>query len=138
MLRFLLLLLIAGCADGADKQAAINPTPAVNAAPDDLAAASNIFCQVEKIFESSCIGCHTEQGKPALVKGLASSALINKVNAQGNYLVKVGNAAESELYKRVSSHDPDYRMPKNAGPLSSTDIETIKTWIDSGAPTRCL
>ena len=48
-----------------------------------------------------------------------------------------GAAARSEVYLRVSSEDPDVRMPPppEAG-LSAAEIATLKQWIDTGGGVR--
>jgi hypothetical protein len=41
-----------------------------------------------------------------------------------------GEAAESELIARVTSVDPDYRMPSEGEPLPAEAIAVLKAWID--------
>jgi len=43
-------------------------------------------------------------------------------------------AAESELIARVTSTDPDYRMPSEGDPLPAEAIAMLKAWIDEQAP----
>jgi hypothetical protein len=44
-----------------------------------------------------------------------------------------GKAAESELIARVTSTDPDYRMPSEGEPLPAEAIAVLKAWIDEQA-----
>jgi hypothetical protein len=45
-----------------------------------------------------------------------------------------GRAAESEIIARITSDDPDYRMPSEGEPLPAEAIATLKRWIDERAP----
>lgn len=40
---------------------------------------------------------------------------------------------DSLLYRKVTSTDPDERMPQRGDPLTADQIKNIKTWIDQGA-----
>jgi len=47
-----------------------------------------------------------------------------------------GKPDESELLRRITSHDPDVQMPPPAShrkPLSTREIETLRRWIAEGA-----
>src|SRR5205823_3759733 len=43
-----------------------------------------------------------------------------------------GKGAESELIKRVTSHDPAERMPPKSDPLAAKEVAALKAWIDEG------
>ena len=45
-----------------------------------------------------------------------------------------GKAAESEIIARITSDDPDYRMPSEGEPLPAEAIAMLKRWIDEKAP----
>jgi hypothetical protein len=45
-----------------------------------------------------------------------------------------GKADASELIERVSSADPDFRMPPKGNRLTPGEVLRLKTWIDQGAP----
>jgi hypothetical protein len=51
-----------------------------------------------------------------------------------------GHPDQSELIKRIESHDPHYLMPQNpqgeAKPMSAAEIATLKEWIRDGAEYR--
>lgn len=47
-------------------------------------------------------------------------------------VVTPGKSGTSELIARVTSEDPEHRMPPDKKPLSAKEIETLKTWIDDG------
>ena len=44
-----------------------------------------------------------------------------------------GNRGASELLERLSSTDPDHRMPPRGKPLSVDEIDLVGAWIDAGA-----
>ena len=46
---------------------------------------------------------------------------------------RAGNASNSTLIQRVTSTKPGFKMPPVGEPLSSTEIATIRDWIDGGA-----
>ena len=48
-------------------------------------------------------------------------------------VIAPGNAANSTLIQRVTSTKPGFKMPPVGEPLSSTEIATIRDWIDGGA-----
>jgi hypothetical protein len=41
-------------------------------------------------------------------------------------------AADSSIIDRVSSDDPDYRMPPEGPPLTADEVDLLKRWIDEG------
>lgn len=106
---------------------------------DDSLAASTAYCAVQKIFDSSCVKCHSANGgqKPWLEKESAQSSLVNKMGHHGIYLLKQNAAKESELFIRITSNDPHLHMPRGEPSLGSADIETIRSWIDAGASFAC-
>jgi cytochrome c553 len=44
-----------------------------------------------------------------------------------------GDAAASELVRRITTDDPERRMPPDGPRLSAAEIATIREWIDAGA-----
>ena len=96
---------------------------------DDLGA------QVRAIFASHCVECHgahlpKPKGRFGYIEDLA------RVGANPKLVVR-GRPDDSELYRLLTLQDPEDRMPPEAaksGPLSSTQIETIRNWIAAGAP----
>jgi len=47
-----------------------------------------------------------------------------------------GKSAESEIIARVTSSDPDERMPSKGEPLTAEQITQLRAWIDQGAVCR--
>ena len=89
--------------------------------------------QVKPIINGKCITCHggvrakggfsllfreeafakTESGKPAIIPG---------------------DPDHSEMIRRLSSNDPEERMPFKHEPLSAEEIDILKKWVKEGAP----
>ncbi|MFX0555640.1 PSD1 and planctomycete cytochrome C domain-containing protein [Maribacter sp. CXY002] len=92
----------------------------------------NFNTQIKPILNAKCITCHggvkksggfsllfqeealaaTESGKPAIIQG---------------------DAAGSELIKRLKEEDLELRMPYGKSKLSDEEIELLTKWIDQGA-----
>jgi hypothetical protein len=84
------------------------------------------------IFKESCFECHgatKQKGKLRLDQREAA----RKGGKSGSSIVP-GKADESEIYKRIllpKSHDE--RMPNEGEPLSKTQTDLIRDWINQGA-----
>lgn len=91
---------------------------------------------VRPILSAHCFECHgPDPGhrQAELRLDLAESALEDR----GGYAAVVpGQPDESELIARVTSDDPDLRMPPDElhRPLSAEQIDTLRQWIAEGAP----
>jgi mono/diheme cytochrome c family protein len=81
------------------------------------------------IFTANCFSCHGGSAMVGLDLRTAVSTL--RGSHEGPVIVK-GSAEQSRLYEKVASR----AMPPPAFNLKLTDaeIETIKRWIDAGAP----
>jgi ankyrin repeat protein/mono/diheme cytochrome c family protein len=87
---------------------------------------------VQPIFREHCIGCHgADQQMRGLRLDRRRDAMPNRVGANGVTIVP-GNSAGSRLYVRVAGSQGGLQMPPS-GPLSSAQINVIKSWIDQGA-----
>src|ERR1700722_6613764 len=81
---------------------------------------------VVPVLKSPCAKCHTNgtyKGSPSL--DTRESLLKGKAALPGK-------SAESELFKRITSTDPDARMPSKGEPLTEKEIGVLKAWIDEG------
>ena len=56
----------------------------------------------------------------------------SRADLGGYQAIVPGAVEESELIARVTSDDPDTRMPPSNEPLSAAEIETLKAWIADG------
>ncbi|MAE47165.1 MAG: hypothetical protein CMJ86_09770 [Planctomycetes bacterium] len=92
--------------------------------------------QIQPILSKNCFTCHgpdqatrkaglrldTEEGALAALK-------------EGGHALVPGNLEDSQLWQRISSSDPDVRMPPadSKQQLSSEEINLLRTWITDGA-----
>ena len=117
-LRALLFsLVLAGAARGAD-------APAKD-------AQLQLAQQVHDIFEAKCIDCHgPELPRP---KGKFGYVLDLKRVAGNPKMIVRGKPDDSDLYDMVF-HDEMPGEDANVPPLTSEEKETVKRWIEAGAP----
>lgn len=107
---------------------------------DTMATEVSFQEQIQPIFDLNCalVGCHVEPDPMAgmsLEAGLSYDNLVNQPTTQSvGIRVIPGDGANSELYLRVSGETLGTRMPKDRPPLSESDQNLIKDWIDQGAP----
>lgn len=108
---------------------------AVGAIGSDDAMAVDFGSEVRPILAKHCFTCHgpDEEAREA---GLRLDVRDGAVADLGGYRAVVpGDAEESEIFLRVTSDDPDMRMPPGDRhpPLAAREIETLRRWIDDGA-----
>jgi hypothetical protein len=99
-------------------------TAAQPAKPTSLDFEKNIL----PILQSRCIKCHGA-ASPQAGLDVSTKASLLKGGASGAAMV-VGKAEKSLLYQRVVSG----QMPLGGPKLSKVELETIRLWIDTGAP----
>jgi mono/diheme cytochrome c family protein len=99
-----------------------------------LAAANVDFgAQVLPIFEKSCISCHGPDKHKGKLR-LDSKAAAFKGGEDGVVLIS-GNAAKSDLYRRIILPDgSDDVMPNKGDLLTKAQTDLIRDWINEGAP----
>lgn len=83
--------------------------------------------------------CHGGDAGGLTLTTVAQTNYDNLVNVPSNdqpalLLVKPGDADNSYLIRKLDGSGSGARMPIGGGPLSSTDLNNIKDWINSGAP----
>ncbi len=117
---------------------AFQRSPSAFAAPPEVAASAEIRYgqHVRPILSDRCFKCHG----PDQAARQAELRLDDRVSAtrdRGGYAAIVpGDVEASELWRRVSHHDPGERMPpRDSGkkPLSAQEKSVIRHWIESGA-----
>ncbi len=87
---------------------------------------------VRPILNKHCLACHGG------VKAQSGLSFLFEEDAyaltkSGQSAIVRGNAHASELFKRITSDDPDLLMPADRPPLSEQEIKTIEQWINEGA-----
>ncbi len=83
------------------------------------------------IFDKNCSGCHASNVKMGSLD-LDSYAAVLKGGNNGTIVVP-GKSEESRLYLMVA-RKAQPAMPLGGKPLAAADVETIRNWIDAGAP----
>lgn len=92
---------------------------------------------IRPILSDNCYLCHgPDEGnrKGNLRLDVRASAI--KAAASGEIAILPGQADVSEMLRRIVSTESDYRMPPVKGnklPLTATQIDLIRRWIDQGA-----
>jgi len=86
---------------------------------------------VQPLLREACYSCHgAQKSKGGLRLDIKARALKGGENGA---VILPGNAAKSPLLSRLTSSDPEERMPQKADPLSPQQIKLIQDWINQGA-----
>ena len=119
-----LVMVFAGCSGDEDS----NPSSSNgNTTPPDTVK----YGDVSPVFAANCSAANCHGGSSPQL-GLNLTSYNNILSGSNNGPVVVsGNSTASELYKRVTGVSTP-QMPFNASPLSTTDQDLIKNWIDDG------
>lgn len=80
------------------------------------------------ILKTKCAACHAN----GVYKGGLSLETREQLIESGN--ISKGNHLKSELHVRITSDDPEERMPPEGSPLTSAETQKMATWIDAGLP----
>jgi len=88
--------------------------------------------EVLPILASNCFRCHGGVREKAGLN-LADPFRVRSVLASGHTPIMPSDPARSELFTRITTDDPDERMPSDGTPLSARDTDTIRRWIAQGA-----
>jgi hypothetical protein len=88
--------------------------------------------EVRPILNKKCIVCHGGVKKNGGFSLLFEEEAKGKTKS-GKPAIVEGDAEHSEFIKRLTDHDPEKRMPKDADPLTDEEIEILTTWVNEGA-----
>jgi Protein of unknown function (DUF1553)/Protein of unknown function (DUF1549)/Planctomycete cytochrome C/Concanavalin A-like lectin/glucanases superfamily len=91
---------------------------------------------VRPILSQNCFSCHGQgMQKAGLRLDLQKAAYDPIPDDKNKRAIVPGNLRKSELYKRIVSTNPDYRMPPKEAhkTLSARDVAVIERWIAQGA-----
>lgn len=102
----------------------------------DPGATISYATEVQPIFNQSCagFGCHVGESTNGVNLSSHAQALASRGIQYGGAVILAGNGAGSPLINKVNPN-PTHgsRMPLGKAPLSGSQINTIRTWIDQGA-----
>src|SRR5580698_5482840 len=87
---------------------------------------------VRPILNQNCMPCHGGVRQKNGVSFLFREEALG-TGKSGKRTIVPGRPDESELIARVTSSDPDARMPYHGPPLSPQQIDVLRRWIKQGA-----
>ena len=91
---------------------------------------------VAPIFQATCAGsgCHINNTKNGVNLSSHAQVTASRGDKYATFIVVAGNATASPLIDKLGSN-PQFgdRMPDGKSALSSSQISTIRTWINDGA-----
>ncbi len=100
---------------------------AADSAPVDFNA------DIRPLLSDRCFQCHGPDEKHRA----ADLRLDTFAGATETGAIVVGKVDESELWRRITTTDPDVQMPPPSAkkrPLTAEERELLRTWIEQGAP----
>lgn len=100
--------------------------------PDDRQVDFNR--DVRPILAARCFNCHGPDAESRKAGLRLDDPHDAKAARDGHAAIVAGDPAASEVWRRVLSDDPDERMPPKGTPLTAAERDTIKAWIEQGAP----
>lgn len=114
------------------------PSPSGNPNPGG-GNAGNTQCDPDSVYfnrdilpllRSNCAmsGCHDGSTRS---DGVWLESYASVMNSD---IIEQGDAFDSDLYEVLVESDPGDRMPQGGPPLSQTQIDMVRKWIDQGAP----
>ena len=99
----------------------------------DLNAATSDFARdVESILVKRCSECHGADAQKSKLR-LDSRTAALQAGKSGHPALVPGRPEESELFKRITSTDPDDVMPPKGARLTEQEVANIRRWIQEGA-----
>lgn len=87
---------------------------------------------IRPILNANCMGCHGGVKQAGNVSFSYREQALGK-GKSGRPTVVPGSPRQSELMARVTSGNPETRMPLHAAPLNEQQISLLRRWIDQGA-----
>lgn len=87
---------------------------------------------VKPILNKHCMGCHGGVKKAGNVSFLFENEMLQP-GKSGKRPVVRGDVNASEMIRRITTDDPEEKMPKNAPALSKEEVEILKQWVKEGA-----
>ena len=87
---------------------------------------------IQPLLNKRCAKCHSgPQRKGGFSINTRQSLL---VGGESGRVVIPGKSGSSELIKRVSAADAGERMPPEGEPLTKSQIDSLRRWIDADLP----
>lgn len=89
--------------------------------------------EVKPILNKHCVSCHGGVKRSSGYSLLFQHEALDTAES-GHRPIIPGDADHSELIRRITSTDPEVRMPYKEAPLTKEEIDILARWIDQGAP----
>lgn len=96
----------------------------------NAAAAVDFSHEIVPILKRHCAKCHLGDKRKGGFSMNTREALLE--GGENGKAVVLGDAATSLLLELVTTKDEDDRMPPEGEPLSATEIESFRNWINDG------
>ena len=99
---------------------------------EGLAEPVDFSRDIQPLLAKRCFSCHgpdTHEGGLRLDQQAGATAALDS----GSHAIVAGKSSDSEILARITSSDPDLRMPPEGPRLTATQVDAIKRWIDEGA-----
>ena len=90
---------------------------------------------IQPLLAKRCVACHGPDTQEAGLR-LDEPASATRELDSGDRAIVSGDAAASTILVRITSTDPDVRMPPEGARLTPPQVDAIKRWIDEGAEWR--
>src|SRR5215831_20964433 len=90
---------------------------------------------IRPILSDKCFGCHGPDAVAKKIPLRLDSESAAKADLGGRRAVVEGDAAASQLIRRITAENKAMRMPPpySGLALSPREIETLRLWIEQGA-----
>jgi Protein of unknown function (DUF1553)/Protein of unknown function (DUF1549)/Planctomycete cytochrome C len=96
------------------------------------AVAVDFSRDIRPIFNQYCVACHGGVRQKSEVSFIYRDEALGK-GSSGRATIVPGRPEASELITRITSADPEVRMPYHAPPLQPQQIALLRQWIKEGA-----
>ena len=104
----------------------VGMTGAADAASVDFAR------DIQPLLAKRCFACHGPDTQEVGLR-LDDAASATRELDSGCRAIAPGDDAASELLARITTDDPELRMPPDGARLTSTQVEALRRWITAGA-----
>jgi hypothetical protein len=100
--------------------------------PNNLSSVS-FESEILPMLLQHCVRCHGETLAAGDLRFDAGRERVVRGGQTGSDILG-SSSADSELFRRITSTKPGYRMPKEGDALSAAQIGVVQRWLDQGAP----
>ena len=87
---------------------------------------------IQPVFAQQCLDCHGPDKQESGFRIDLREAVTSDADS-GAPPVLPGKAEASELFARITSTDPDTRMPPDGARIAASQVALIRQWINDGA-----